>query len=81
MNEHGKVYQTQEEHNERFAVFKKNFGEARRLNAALRRKGKDAIHGITKFFDMEREEFEAQYLGGYYTKVRRRAGFRKSIRC
>ena len=64
MNDHGKVYQTQDEHSTRFAVFKKNLSETRRLNAALRRKGKDEIHGVTKFFDMEREEVRVREEGG-----------------
>ncbi|GMH79594.1 hypothetical protein TrLO_g6266 [Triparma laevis f. longispina] len=68
MNKHGKVYQTQDEHNTRFETFKKNVMEARKLNRALKTNGKDEIHGVTKFFDLERDEFEQMYLGGYYTK-------------
>uniref|UniRef100_A0A7S2QUS0 Uncharacterized protein n=1 Tax=Triparma pacifica TaxID=91992 RepID=A0A7S2QUS0_9STRA len=67
MNKHGKVYQTQEEHERRFSVFSKNLLEFDKLNAELESKGKDAIHGVTRFSDMERSEFEEQYLGAYYT--------------
>jgi cathepsin F len=67
MNEHGKVYQTQDEHEHRFSIFSKNLLEFDELNADLVANGKDAIHGATQFTDMERSEFEEQYLGAYYT--------------
>jgi len=67
MNEHGKVYQTKEEHERRFSVFSKNLLEFDEMNADLVAKGKDAIHGVTRFTDMERSEFEEKFLGAYYT--------------
>ncbi|GMH89670.1 hypothetical protein TrST_g3533 [Triparma strigata] len=59
--------QTQDEHEHRFSIFSKNLLDFDELNADLVAKGKDAIHGVTQFTDMERSEFEEQYLGAYYT--------------
>ena len=59
MKEFGKVYQTVEEYEHRFVVFKNN------LLRALKHQALDptASHGITQFSDLTEEEFSSQYLG------------------
>ncbi|XP_047324383.1 probable cysteine protease RD19C [Impatiens glandulifera] len=54
-----KSYATQEEHDYRFSVFKKNLRRAKRHQ----RIDPSAIHGVTKFSDLSPEEFRRNYLG------------------
>jgi len=54
----GKVYETPEEENHRFAVFTRNMERA----AALQAMDPEAQFGVTKFSDMTPEEFKAKML-------------------
>ena len=65
---HGKNYASAEEHTKRFEIFVNNVEEFKQLNADLKAKGRDEIHGVTKFSDMTREEFTSVYLGAKFTK-------------
>jgi hypothetical protein len=60
---HNKVYTSQGEHDKRREIFLSNALEFVTLNEALRAKGRDEIHGITKFADLTRAEFTEMYLG------------------
>lgn len=57
-----KAYETAEEREERFRVFVENMEDVVAKNAALRAAGKDEVHGITKFSDMSKAEFQARML-------------------
>ncbi|GMI55305.1 hypothetical protein ScalyP_jg4996 [Parmales sp. scaly parma] len=61
---HSVSYRSTFEHNRRATIFAANVKENSRKNAILRSKGKDEIHGITKFSDLEQAEFASMYLGG-----------------
>ena len=65
---HSKTYDSPEEHTKRFEIFVNNIEEFAKLNADLKSKGRDEIHGVTKFSDMTREEFTSMYLGAKFTK-------------
>lgn len=58
-NKFGKVYESIEEHEHRFGVFKDN------LVKALKHQALDptASHGVTQFSDLTEEEFANHYLG------------------
>ena len=60
--EHGREYESEDEHNKRFEIFVQNVEEISRKNAELRKLGHDEVHGITRFADHSQEEFEF-YLG------------------
>jgi len=62
-----KVYQTSEEFDHRYNVFKKNLENAE----ALSKLNPDAIFGITKFMDITPEEFKAQYLISNFTSQKK----------
>ncbi|KAJ8555541.1 hypothetical protein K7X08_013037 [Anisodus acutangulus] len=63
-SKYGKIYATQEEHDQRFNVFKANLRRARRHQML----DPSAEHGITKFSDLTPLEFRRTYLGLYKTK-------------
>jgi len=50
-----RVYETEEEKEERFWVFLANMESNTKKNAALAAENKDQVHGITKFSDMTKE--------------------------
>ncbi|PIN00357.1 Cysteine proteinase Cathepsin F [Handroanthus impetiginosus] len=56
---YGKAYATQEEHDYRFSVFKKNLRRARRHQKL----DPSAVHGVTQFSDLTPREFRRQFLG------------------
>ncbi|XP_047321802.1 cysteine proteinase 15A-like [Impatiens glandulifera] len=56
---YSKSYATQEEHDHRFLVFKKNLLRAKNHQAI----DPTAVHGVTKFSDLTPEEFRHNYLG------------------
>lgn len=58
--EHGKTYNTPKEYMHRLQIFYTNIQEARQMRAR-----NDVTHqvGVTKFFDLTREEFKAKYTG------------------
>jgi len=69
-----KIYETAEKKEERFEIFVKNLETVVMKNQALREKGEDEVHGITKFSDMTNEEFKATMFGGHdHSKNDRRA--------
>jgi C1A family cysteine protease len=51
----------------RLAIFHQNKAESARLNERARSRGKNTKFGVTKFSDLSKEEFAAQYLG--YRKI------------
>lgn len=59
VSRYSKSYETTEEHDHRYKIFRSNFRRAQR-NQVL---DPSATHGITKFSDLTTEEFESQYLG------------------
>ena len=58
-----KVYATLEEREMRFVKFVENLEDVVTKNGALREKGLDEVHGITKFSDWTSEEFEKMVHG------------------
>jgi C1A family cysteine protease len=54
--EHNKVYESEEEHAKRFAIFEDNVNEIAKKNAV------NNVHGITRFADLTQDEFKF-YLG------------------
>ncbi len=58
----GKRYETMEEESRRFYLFVENLKVADARNAAEKKAGGSAVHGITKFTDMSQVEFETNYL-------------------
>lgn len=56
--EFGKKY-SGEEHHRRFQIFEKTVERVAELNKELAAKGEDQVHGITKFADQTKEEFQA----------------------
>jgi C1A family cysteine protease len=57
-HKYGKVYQTQDELNHRFNIFKDNMEKARYYQAL----NPKATFGVNKFSDLSAEEFSAKYL-------------------
>lgn len=55
----GKSYESKEEHDYRFSVFKGNL----RLAERNQKEDVNAVHGVTKFSDMTEEEFREKHLG------------------
>ncbi|XP_057435009.1 cysteine proteinase 15A-like [Lotus japonicus] len=55
----GKTYATEEEHNYRFGVFKKNLILAK----SHQKLDPSAVHGVTRFSDLTPSEFRRQFLG------------------
>ncbi|GMI55447.1 hypothetical protein ScalyP_jg3441 [Parmales sp. scaly parma] len=60
--EHGREYADDAEHAKRFEIFEANMEQVAMKNAALRKKGNDEVHGVTKFADRTEDEFSF-YLG------------------
>lgn len=61
--EYGKHYETMTEETHRFGVFISNLRTANLRNEQERQSGGTAVHGITRFFDLEAAEFAKQFLG------------------
>lgn len=59
---HGKSYATMEEESSRYVNFVKNLQLVDERNAAEKKAGGSATHGITRFADLSQEEFAARYL-------------------
>jgi C1A family cysteine protease len=57
LQEHG-IERSDEEMSERLAIFEKTIEKVTEANAALAAKGKDQVHGITKFADYTEDEFK-----------------------
>lgn len=55
----GKSYDSQEEHDRRFSVFKANLRRARRHQKI----DPSAVHGVTQFSDLTPREFRNRFLG------------------
>jgi len=60
--EWGKSFVTMEEEIGRFSNFIANLKIADQRNLQERLNGGEAVHGITKFFDLSQDEFKAKYL-------------------
>lgn len=58
-NKFGKSYESKEEHEYRFSVFKANLLRAERNQEF----DANAVHGVTQFSDMTPEEFAEKHLG------------------
>jgi len=61
--QHGVKYATMEEEFQRFGIFVENLKVIDQRNAAERKAGGSAHHGITRFADLTHEEFAGRYLG------------------
>jgi len=61
-SEHGKDYESEEEHMKRLLNFEATVEEVAQLNEKLAANGEDMVHGLTRFADMTKEEFKA-FLG------------------
>lgn len=59
---HGKMYDSSEEHEKRFAIFQKNMDYAEKSNAKARAEGRSMRLGSTHFADLTLEEYR-QHLG------------------
>merc|ERR1711975_124717 len=62
MGKHGKMYDSSEEHEKRFAIFRKNMDYAEKSNAKARAEGRSMRLGSTHFADLTLEEYR-QHLG------------------
>jgi C1A family cysteine protease len=60
--EWGKSFQTMEEEIGRFSNFIANLKIADQRNLQEKLNGGEAVHGITKFFDLSHDEFKSKYL-------------------
>ena len=58
--DHGKVYETEEEHAKRLKIFEENINEVAKKNAL------NNVHGITRFSDLTQDEFKF-FLGVDHT--------------
>jgi len=62
-NKYGKMYNTIDENKERYTKFESFLSLVDERNAEELANGGTAIHGITKFADMDQDEWKSQYLG------------------
>ena len=58
----GREYESEEEEQTRFNVFVKNLQVIDERNAAEKQAGGNAEHGITRFSDLTKEEFQSRFL-------------------
>jgi len=59
---YGKKYETMEDETRRFYLFVENLKVADQRNAAEKKSGGSAVHGVTKFSDLSQAEFESSLL-------------------
>lgn len=64
---YGKSYATQEEHDYRFSVFKKNLRRAKRHQLL----DPSAVHGVTKFSDLTPKEFRRTFHGVHKSRAKK----------
>mmetsp|Transcript_18646 Transcript_18646/g.31416 ORF Transcript_18646/g.31416 Transcript_18646/m.31416 type:complete len:330 (+) Transcript_18646:57-1046(+) len=72
-SEYGRDYASMDEENKRFGHFIENMKAVDERNAAERKNGGSAVHGITIFSDLSQAEFEARYLTA---DVKQKSGLR-----
>lgn len=60
--EHGKSYESEDEHNKRLINFEQSIERIAELNEKLAADGEEMVHGITRFADLSQEEFKS-FLG------------------
>jgi C1A family cysteine protease len=60
--EFGRSYSTMDEETNRFQIFVQNLKAAEQRQKDELASGGNAVHGITKFFDLSQAEFESRYL-------------------